>query len=263
MLTTEQAQRLIGSTAVDMNGDKIGKIGQVYLDDRSGQPEWISINTGLFGMSESLVPLADAMPEGDVLRVRYTKDVVKDAPRVDAEEYLSEQDESRLWQHYGLEYGADTYDTTYDATGTADTGTYAATGGAGTSGTSGVTDDAMTVSEEQLDVRTQRHETGKVRLRKYVVTDQETVTVPVTREEVRLEREPITDANVDEAMSGPDLTESDHEVTLSEEHVVVDKRTVPKERVRLEKDTVTENRTVTEDVRHEEIDVEGTDDRRF
>jgi uncharacterized protein (TIGR02271 family) len=95
------------------------------------------------------------------------------------------------------------------------------------------------------------------RLRKYVVTEQVQKTVPVQREEVRVEREPITDANVGDAKAGPDISEEEHEVTLHEEEVVTEKRAVPKERVRLDKETVTEDQTVTEEVRKEQIDAEG------
>jgi uncharacterized protein (TIGR02271 family) len=118
----------------------------------------------------------------------------------------------------------------------------------------------MTRSEEELRVGTegtQRTETGRARLRKYVVTEQQQMTVPVTREEVRVEREPITDANVDEALSGPEITESEHEVVTHEERPVVSKETVPKERVRLETDRVIDEETVTGEVRKERIEVEG------
>jgi uncharacterized protein (TIGR02271 family) len=118
----------------------------------------------------------------------------------------------------------------------------------------------MTRSEEELRVGTAEREAGRVRLRKYVVEDEVTKTVPVRREEVRVEREPITDANVDDALDGPAISEEEHEVVLHEEEVVVDKRAVPKERVRLEKDAVTEEETVSETVRKEEIDVD--EDRR-
>ena len=114
----------------------------------------------------------------------------------------------------------------------------------------------MTRSEEELRVGTTERETGRVRLRKYVVEDEVTETVPVRREEIRVEREPITDANVDEAADGPAISEEEHEVVLHEEEVVVDKRAVPKERVRLEKDSVTEEETVSETLRKEEIDVD-------
>jgi uncharacterized protein (TIGR02271 family) len=120
------------------------------------------------------------------------------------------------------------------------------------------TDEAMTVSEEELRVGTSEREAGRVRLKKYVVEDEVTETVPVRREEVRVEREPITDANRDEARSGPDISESEHEVVLHEEDVVAEKRTVPKERVRLEKDVTTAEETVSETVREERVDVDDS-----
>jgi uncharacterized protein (TIGR02271 family) len=119
------------------------------------------------------------------------------------------------------------------------------------------TDDAMTRSEERLRVGKERAETGRARLRKYIVTENVQTTVPVSREEVRIEREPITDANRDAAMSGPDLTEEEHEVTLTEERPVVGKETVPVERVRLGKEQITEEEQVSEQVRKEQIETEG------
>jgi uncharacterized protein (TIGR02271 family) len=124
------------------------------------------------------------------------------------------------------------------------------------------TDNAMTRSEEELEVGTRQQEAGRARLRKYVVTEEVQQTVPVQREEVRVEREPITDANIDEATSGPELSEEEHEVVLHSEEPVAEKRVVPKERVRLDKDVQTEQRTVSEDVSREEIDVDGDDSGR-
>src|SRR4051794_14837790 len=109
-----------------------------------------------------------------------------------------------------------------------------------------------------LRVGTSQRETGRARLRKYVVTENVQQRAPVEREEVRVQREPITDANVDEAMRGPDISEAEHEVTLHAEEPVVEKRTVPKERVRLDKENVTDEETVSEEVRKERI--EGDDD---
>jgi uncharacterized protein (TIGR02271 family) len=120
----------------------------------------------------------------------------------------------------------------------------------------------MTRSEEELQVGKQSREAGRVRLRKYVVTEEETRTVPVTKEKVRVEREPITDANVGKAMSGPDISDEEHEVVLHEEEPVVSKKAVPKERVRLDTETVTEERQVTEEVRKERIDTDGDVSRK-
>jgi uncharacterized protein (TIGR02271 family) len=115
----------------------------------------------------------------------------------------------------------------------------------------------MTRSEEELRVGKTQRESGRARLRKYVVTEQVQQTVPVQREEVRLEREPITDANVGDAKAGPAISEEEHEVTLHEEEVVVEKRAVPKERVRMDKQTVTDDQTVSEEVRKEQIEADG------
>jgi len=119
----------------------------------------------------------------------------------------------------------------------------------------------MTRSEERLHVGTERVQTGRARLRKYVVTEQQNVTVPVSHEEVRLEREPITDGNVDDALSGPDISEEEHEVVLTEERPVIAKETVPVERVRLGTETVTDTEQVSADVRKEEITLEDEDAR--
>jgi len=119
------------------------------------------------------------------------------------------------------------------------------------------TDQAMTRSEEQLKVGAEQVETGRARLRKHVVTEQQTVTVPVSREEVRVEREPITDANRDQAVAGPDISEEEHELVLTEERPVVRKETVPVERVKLAKESVTKDHQVSEQVRKEQIETEG------
>jgi uncharacterized protein (TIGR02271 family) len=258
MATMQDIQTWRGRTLVDRDGDKIGKIEDVYLDRSSGEPEWIAVKTGMFGSNVSFVPIHDAAPAGDDLRVSYEKDQVKDAPNVDPDGELSPEEERRLYQHYGRSdydqwsddsedrtagtFGDDSRDRDFD--GDRDD---AGTVGRDTSGPT--TDDAMTRSEEELRVGTQRRETGRARLRKYVETENVQETVPVQREEVRVEREPITDANVDEALDGPDISEEEHEVTLHTEEPVVEKRTVPKERVRLDKDVHTGEETVSEEVR--------------
>jgi uncharacterized protein (TIGR02271 family) len=249
-----------GATMIDADGDKIGTVDSIYLDDQTGEPEWALVNTGLFGTKSSFVPLAQAASSGDQVQVPYDKQLVKDAPRVDTDQHLSEAEEQQLWRHYGLDYDSryttDTADR--DRDGVYDDVQDSAVG-RDTSGPT--TDDAMTRSEEELRVGTTQRERGRARLRKYVTTETQQVTVPVQREEVRVEREPITDANLDAATSGPAISEEEHEVTLREEEVVVDKRAVPKERVRLDTETVTDERQVSEEVRKEQIQVEGDQDR--
>jgi uncharacterized protein (TIGR02271 family) len=107
----------------------------------------------------------------------------------------------------------------------------------------------MTRSEEQLRVGTETVEGERARLRKYVVTENVSTTVPVSHEEVRVERESITDANRDAALSGEPISEEEHEVTLRAERPVVAKEAVPVERVRLATEAVTEDAAVSETVR--------------
>ena len=264
MTNLDELQAWNGRNLIDRDGDKIGSIGDVYLDDETGRPEWLTVRTGLFGTRESFVPTAEARAEGDTVRVPYEKSQVKDAPNVDADGALSKEEEARLYRHYGLSYTERTSDSGLAEQGTADlqgaTGAGAEIRDRGTVGrdVSGPeTDDAMTRSEEELRVGTTQREAGRARLRKYVVTENVTKTVPVQREEVRIEREPITDANVDDALEGPEISEEEHEVTLRAEEPVVEKRVVPKERVRMDRDTVTEETQVDEELRKERIEAEG------
>jgi uncharacterized protein (TIGR02271 family) len=274
VISTQDITSIIGTTAVDNDGDKLGKVGQVYLDDQTGSPEWATVSTGLFGNKETFVPLADATVADGTLRVPYEKAKVKDAPRVDADQgHLSPAEEEELYRYYGVGTGTAGYtdtDTTrtagytdtdrsagYTDTDTTRTGTDTNRHGTVGHDTSGpTTDDAMTRSEEQLRVGTQNVEAGRARLRKYVVTENVTTTVPVSHEEVRIEREPITDGNVGNALDGPAISEEEHEVVLHAERPVVAKEAVPVERVRLDTETVTEQETVSDTVRKEQIDTD-------
>jgi uncharacterized protein (TIGR02271 family) len=262
VLGQEQIDNLIGRDVYGSDGGKIGTASQVYADDETGRPEWVTVRTGLFGTKESFVPLADASMSGDQITVPYDKAFVKNAPKIDEDGDLSEDEERELYAYYNR--------TDYDTTSTAgtaagglasdpdDTPARSRTGYAEErEATERTTDDAMTVSEERLNVGTEQREAGRARLRKYVVTENVTQTVPVQREEVRVEREPITDANRDAAMSGPDISEDEHEVVLHEERPVAQKETVPVERVRLDTETVTEQETVGDEVRKERVDLEG------
>ncbi|MHA7287986.1 YsnF/AvaK domain-containing protein [Arthrobacter sp. MDT3-44] len=265
---------------LDSHGAKIGSVGKVYLDDQTQDPSWVTVKTGLFGTSESFAPLQGANVTGNDVTIGYTKDQVKDAPRIESDGDLSPEEEDTLYRHYGLSGHTGTTGTTDSNTTGLTTGTTTGTTGfelgfqAGderhdrkdTVGhdTSGpTTDDAMTRSEEQLHVGTERREVGKARLRKYVVTETVTKTVPVSHEEVRIEREPITSANRGDAYDGPAISEEEHEVILHAERPVVEKEAVAVERVRLDKETVTEQETVSEQVRKERIellDADGTTD---
>src|SRR3712207_891484 len=350
MIGTDAISRVIGKDVYDQSGDKIGSASEVYLDDDSGQPEWVTVRTGLFGTKESFVPLRDADLTDQGLRVPVSKSQVKDAPRVDTDGHLSPKEEQELYRYYGrgssegartdvatgggdrertavrdpttttgtagmAGAGGGSRDVVDPTTTTETAGMTGAGGGSrdvidpstptGTAGTTGAggrdavdpstptettgmaagttsrtdrdrdgvrddvrgavghdtsgptTDNAMTRSEERLNVGTRSEEVGRARLRKYVVTENVSETVPVSREEVRVEREPITDANVGNAMDGPAISEEEHEVTLRAERPVVEKEAVPVERIRLDKETVTDQERVSADVRKEEIEVDA------
>lgn len=257
MIDQNSVTAMSGATVRDTAGDKIGKVSQVYLDDQTGAPEWVTVRTGLFGGKDSFVPLAAADLQGDELVVNTDKDTVAGAPQVDEDGHLSPEQETELYRYYGL---SDPSAAGYPAEGGDEAGRrddLAGQDGVVGRDTSGpTTDDAMTRSEEQLRVGTQRVETGKARLRKHVVTETQQVSVPVSREEVRLEREPITDANRDAAYSGAAITEEEHEVTLMAERPVVTTEAVAVERVRLDTETVTDTETVSGEVRKEQIEMD-------
>ncbi len=240
MFTQEEAQNLTGATAYDQAGQKIGQVATVYRDEATGAPEWLTVKTGLFGMKETFVPLALARVRGErEVELAADKDTVTSAPKIDPEGQLSQAEEEQLFSYYGLGYGerrrpgAQGYDTSGPTT-----------------------DEAMTRSEERMRVGTATEETGRVRLRKYVVTETVQQSVPVSHEEVRVEREPITEANIGQATSGPEISEEEHEVTLHAERPVVATEAVPVERVRVAKDRVAGEETVTGEVRKEQIETE-------
>jgi uncharacterized protein (TIGR02271 family) len=255
---------------VGSDGEKIGKVTEIYEDPATGKAEWATVSTGLFGTKSNFVPLAGATPSGEDVQAQVTKDQVKDAPGVEEDGELSEEEERGLFEHYNVAYTTEGSTTAQDSPNSGGrNGEYETRGrtegdrrgtvGGDTSGPS--TDDAMTRSEEQLRVGTRQREAGRARLRKYVVTENVTTTVPVSHEEVRIEREPVTDANRDDALDGPGISEEEHEVVLHEDEVVVDKDVVAKERVRMDTETVTEDQEVSEEVRKEQIESEGDESR--
>ena len=247
MISTNEINELRNATVVGANNESIGTVGSVLVDTATGQPEWVSVNSGA---GESLVPISDASFSGGVISVPFSAQQISDAPNFAVDQDLSEADEARLYAHYGVAYSEAPSPSGLPAEGFSGQA----------QNTRGANDDAMTLSEEQVHVGTEKVQTGRARLRKWVETEEVNVPVTVTKEKVRLEREPITDGNIDQALDGPDISEAEHEVTLTEERVVVAKETVPVERVRLAKDVETVQETVSETVRKEHIDTEGVDD---
>jgi uncharacterized protein (TIGR02271 family) len=248
-----------GQQLHDQHGEKVGKVDEIYFDEHTEAPEWALVTTGLFGSNGTFVPIAHATADGE-LKVPFDKAHIKGAPNMNPNGELSEEEEAKLYEYYGMDYGREESGSTFAESPPAD-GQPAEgqpDGDAVGHDVSGPeTDNAMTRSEEEVSIGTAQRERGRARLRKYIVTENVTQTVPVTREEVRVEREPITDANVGAATTGGELTEEEHEVVLHEEEVVTEKRVVPKERVRMDKDVQTEQREVSEEVRKEQVEIEG------
>src|SRR3954471_2267027 len=102
----EQAEMMEwrGCEVVDQDGDKVGKLDEIYIDRETSKPEWAVVNTGLFGRKSSFVPLKDALREGEMIRVPYQKEQIKDAPSVDPDGEISPEEEQRVYAHYGLDY---------------------------------------------------------------------------------------------------------------------------------------------------------------
>ena len=217
--------------------------------------------------AESCVLLADARIEDDALVLPYDRAMVKDAPKVDDDGHIGDHEQAQLYRYYGLAgVSSNGHDGLRRYGGRRDLRRRhhrqrrrrRERGRRGRARHLRADDGrAITRSEERLSVGTETRESGRARLRQYVVTERKTVTVPVTRKEVRIEREPITDANRGEALDGPAISEEEHEVVLHEERPVVQTELVPVERVRLGKEMVTDQQRVTEEVRKEQIDTDG------
>lgn len=276
MAETNRIEDLANATAFDVDGDKVGGVQDVYVNDTSGQPDFVSVNHGLFGAGTSIVPLRGHTLRDGELHLAFPKDRIEDAPDLDENGHLTTEDQDAFYRHYGLTETKDvtTYDTgRHAAAGAAGAGAAGAAGAgaaagerrdvkdvetdAAAAGAAATDKDAIIRSEEQLNVEKDRVESGQVRLRKYVVNETETVEVPVEREEVRVVREPITDA--DRANFDGKIGEQEASVTLHEERVNVNKESVPVEKVSLEKDTVQDTERVSEELRKERFDTDGVE----
>ena len=247
---------MTGAPVQGSDGEKLGKIDAIYFDETTDTPEWAAVKSGLFGSHVTLVPLAQASWNGATLSVPFDKAALKAAPHHDPDAAISAEDEDELYRHYGTTAGRSA-NTVHASDERGDLTGEPGVQGRDTSGPT--TDSAMTRSEEQLRVGTETREAGRARLRKHVVTEHQQVTVPVSHEEVTLEREPITDANHGDAYDGPAISEEEHEVTLHAQRPVVGTEAVAVERVKLGTETVTEQETVGGQVRKEQIEFDDTE----
>ena len=94
-----------GRTVVATDGDKLGKVEEIYFDQETDRPEWALVNTGMFAGKSSFMPLEGATSDGEQVTAPYSKDQVKDAPKIDPDGALSQREEAELYRHYGVEYG--------------------------------------------------------------------------------------------------------------------------------------------------------------
>ncbi|RBY93636.1 hypothetical protein DQ237_16795 [Blastococcus sp. TF02-8] len=255
MLSQREVTAAIGSTAYGSGGDKLGTVEHFFVDDRTGEPTWVAVTTGLFGTRHSVVPAREATFADGSLQLPVTADAVKSAPAMSGD-HLDPREEAELRQHYGLQHGgterADTVavpTTPPVPAPTESTARHAAPEAA--------TDGAMTRSEEQLRVRTERVPERRVRVVKYVVTEEVQVAVPIRREEIRIEEVPL---GAEGGVPASSLTGADgglpEEIVLHAERPVVDVEVVPVERVRLRTELVQGQETVSGQVRREQVVVD-------
>ena len=236
--------RFAGYEVYDQAGEKIGKVDDLFVDE-SDQPKYIGVKMGFLGTRSTLIPwqLATVDEASGRIDVSVDKETAKNGPTFDDDREITPEFESEVYSYYGLQR----------ASATEDPGAYEAYQGATT------VEDELRVqrTEEELAAGTREREAGALNVRKRVRTDRERLEVPTRREEVTVERVPVSEGTTTEARIG----EEEVSVPLTEEEVVVEKRPVAKEEVRVRKDVVEDTEVVEEDVRREEIDVEDRSTR--
>jgi uncharacterized protein (TIGR02271 family) len=255
MLSEREVSAAVGSTAYGTDGDKLGTVEAFFVDDRTGAPTWVAVSTGLFGTRHSIVPAVDAAFDDGALRIPVTGQAVKDAPTM-AGDHLDPAEEEALRRHYGVGVGAAGVG---DVGGTRPPVPAAVPDRPVDDVRPTASDGSMTRSEEQLRVGTERVPTTRARLVKYIVTEDVQITVPIRREEIRVEEVPL-DAGDDAGPAGEGLVPASgglpDEIILHTERPVVTVEVVPVERVRLRTEVVQDAETVTEQVQREQIVVD-------
>ena len=281
MLSERELSAAIGSTAYDGSGDKIGTVEHFFVDDRTGAPTWVAVTTGMFGTRHSIAPAVEATFADGSLRLPVTVEAVKSAPRL-AGDHLDPSEEAELRRHYGVDLAAGEPTTGLpEAAPTQEIPAVAAPAPPATDTDTTPTaherttetDGGMVRSEEQLRVGTERVATTRARLVKYVVTEEVQITVPIRREEIRIEEVPLdyVEEGPDESLVPADQpTTADRasrhaatqglpdEIVLHTERPVVTVEVVPTERVRLRTEVVQGQETVSGQVQREQIVVDET-----
>jgi uncharacterized protein (TIGR02271 family) len=262
-----EIRHLLDCRVVGADGQEIGKVGQVYLNDSTGDPEWVTVRTGFFGVKQTFVPLVNSRRSAEEIRVPFDREMIKGAPNIDVDGRLSLEEEAELYRYYGMQptgipsqrRGERRADLTSDeigkersdAKGRRETATSQDMSSQERYARDGDLD--MIRSEERLHVGTERRECGRVRLHKYVDTEHVQQQVPLTREEARFERQPVTG---DEALRDYPIGEDVQEFIIYEERPVVGTETTPVERMRVYRERVRREETVEGDIRKERIEVE-------
>src|SRR5215203_944768 len=272
-----------GYTVVDEGGSKIGKVDDLFLDE-SDSPEYFGVKMGFLGTSSTLIPadIATVNNEQGFIEVSQPKSTVQDGPAFDDDREITPEYENEVRSYYGLgpieSSGSYVETNGHSGAGTTDS-TTAGTVGSGMSmgdtetgefrehdrnqeglsqpGSDLEDEDELRVqrSEEELLAGPREREAGSVKVRKRVRVDRERIEVPTRRQEVSVERVPVS-GEATEAQIGADEVS----VPVVEDEVVVQKKPVAKEEIRIRKDVVHERQIVEEDVRREEVDIE--DDTR-
>jgi stress response protein YsnF len=258
MLGEREVSAAVGGTAYGANGDKLGTVEHFFVDDRTGAPTWVAVTTGLFGTRHSIAPAADATFTDGRLQLPVTAEALTSAPSLSGD-HLSPAEEDALRQHYAASAAPVTQPEETAMQGTAQNTAQETVPVPRTDG-------GMTRSEEQLRVTTERVATTRARIVKYVVTENVTITVPVRREEIRIEQVPLDAADdlPEESLvpsepadgtttPGGGLPEV---IVLHTERPVVTVEVVPLERVRLRTEVVHGTETITEQVQREQIAVD-------
>lgn len=246
----QEIDRMVEATAYDRNGDKIGDVIEIYVNEETEEPTFVSVRSGVADGSERLVPVTGFSWDSDHVVLPYDRAVILESPRLGSGGELSASDEEELLAYYDSALAQSASDDDEEAGDDA--------GGSADRSTDVSEETSVTLAEERLKVDTEQVETGRVRLRKYTTTEMETITVPVTKEKVVIERVPV-DAEETEGSIDPDAAEHLEEIVVREERPVVRKETVTREEVRLAKETVTEDVTVTEEVLKEEVEIDKND----
>jgi len=276
---TALEDRYAGYTVYDHDYEKIGKVDDLFVDENDS-PEYIGVKMGFLGTRSTLIPfeLSRVNDERQVIEISKNKETVKNGPTFDDDREITPEFESEVYSYYGLEYinGTDSrsaYGSYYFDEGTVGPGMTMGDTETGEFRQHAAYDEGVNQSrgddlededelrvqrtEEELAAGTREREAGQLKVRKRVRTDRQHIEVPTRHEEVSVERVPV-EGEASEAEIGEDEVV----VPVTEEEVVVGKRPMVKEEVRIRKDVVEDTEVVEEDVRREEIEVEEETRRR-